>query len=121
MAPGRATYLAEATRICRAATDRLVRSSDGEGVDTEMAGRLGEESLAELRSLPLPEGDAALASQVDQLIARSGQYIDVLNQIAAAEAAGNPVPQELVARRGSLALDLDVVIPGIVGCPIRLA
>jgi hypothetical protein len=43
----------------------------------------------------------------------------VLNQIAAFEAGA--VPQELVARRGSLSLDLDVTVPGIVGCPIRLA
>ncbi len=78
----RGPYVAEATQICRAATDRLVGSSDGAGADTERAARLAEQSLAELRSLPLPEGDAALASRVDQLIARSGQYIDVLNQIA---------------------------------------
>jgi hypothetical protein len=111
-------YVAEATQICRAATDRLVSSSDGAGADTERAARLAEQSLAELRSLPLPEGDAALASWVDQLIARSGQYIDVLDQIAAFEAGA--IPQELVTRRVALTVQLDAMVPGIVGCPIRL-
>jgi hypothetical protein len=111
-------YVAEATQICQAATNRLVGSSDGAGADTERAARLAEQSLAELRSLPRPEGDAAIASWVDQLIARSGQYIDVLNQIATFEAAA--VPQELVARRVSLAVELDSIVPGITGCPVRL-
>ena len=112
-------YVVEATQICGAATDRLVRSSDGDGrEDAEMASGLAEQAFAELSALPPPEGDPALAAQIDQLIARSGQYIDVLNQIAAFEAAA--VPRELVARRVALTEQLDTTVPGIVGCPIRL-
>jgi hypothetical protein len=50
---------------------------------------------------------------------RSGQYIDVLDQIAAFDPAA--VPQALVARRVALKLELDATVPGLIGCPIRVA
>ena len=120
----RAEYSAQATAICSkgrflpAASE--IAFPTGERAIIKNPARIVDKVLAKLRALPAPEADRA---QLDELYSVLEQEIDVLRQVAAADAAGDRERSEklsleridLTHRRDALVLEY-----GLYACALPL-